>query len=60
MLHKIELSEGKIFYYDPEYRILFKENNRDHPVQTKWFSDEDLREFHRKTQIIHDQIKKDN
>lgn len=57
MLHKIEIG-GWTYYYDPEFRILFKENNRDTPIQTKWWPDEDLREFYRKTQIIHDQAKK--
>lgn len=57
MLQKIELPSGNIYFYCIEYRILFKENNRDHPVQTKWFSDEDLKSFYRQTDILHNQNK---
>jgi hypothetical protein len=58
MLQKITIGE-KEYFYCQETRLLFKENNRDYIIQTKWFPDEELREYHRKTREIHEQIKKD-
>lgn len=56
MIHKITVA-GKDYWYDIKYRQLYADEACKKDVNTKFFSHEDLTEFHKKTK---DLINNDN